>query len=109
MGDTRYTVQEFLDAAVKAYSDTEYEDEGYVDWDDFAWGNPTESDIGPIRTVENEGGEGQGDHAHLVFETVRSGQLFRIDGYYSSYEGTDWDYESLREVKAVTREVVFYE
>lgn len=46
--------------------------------------------IGEIEFVEDFGGEGMGDHAHVVFKVVSTGKLYKLDGYYSSWEGTDW-------------------
>lgn len=65
-----------------------------------------------LEFVESFGGEGMGDHAHVVYSVRPQNsddmQYFRIDGYYTSYDGTDWDGE-LYEVKLTTRTVTFYE
>src|SRR6266404_8450601 len=53
--------------------------------------------LGTVTLEEHFGGEGQGDHAHLVFrvhcltDTEEWLKYYQVDGYYSSYEGTDWD------------------
>lgn len=48
-----------------------------------------------LKKVHSEGGcEGGGDHAEIVFGIMYNGacvQHFRVTGYYSSYDGTDWD------------------
>ena len=56
--------------------------------------------IGDVEFVDDFGGEGMGDHAHVVFKVVSTGKLYKIDGYYSSWEGTDWESEAY-EVKPV--------
>ena len=68
---------------------------------------PVETPWGPAVSVEDFGGEGQGDHAHVV---VKLGdQYFKIDGYYSSWEGTDWSYDEWYEAKPVEKTVIEYE
>lgn len=65
-------------------------------WSELGWG------VGVIRlngqeytwtAVKDIGGEGQGDYAAVIFavETPEGRRLFRKEGYYSSYDGTDWD------------------
>lgn len=66
--------------------------------------------------VDNFGGEGKGDYAYTVWAVVpadstpkRKADLsvaeavvyLRMEGYYSSYNGTDWDYDSITTVKPV--------
>lgn len=48
--------------------------------------------IGEVKFIEDFGGEGQGDHAHVVFEIA--GKTYKIDGYYNSWEGTEWNEEA---------------
>jgi hypothetical protein len=76
------------------------------EWDEVG---TLETSLGTVEEVEQVGGEGQGEHAHVVLKTVSTGQLFRINGHYDSYNGTDWDYAKLYEVRAVTKTVVVYE
>ena len=51
------------------------------------------------------GEEGDSDVFMVVFLLVATGQLFRIDGYYCSWEGTSFDngefYEVEREAKVI--------
>lgn len=62
----------------------------------------------PITVIQDEsGGEGHGEEAWLVFSV--GDRIFRVDGSYYSYDGTHWDDDSFREVKAVTKAVTFYE
>ncbi|WP_190822010.1 hypothetical protein [Saccharopolyspora pogona] len=68
--------------------------------------------LGVVSVIETEGGgEGEGDHVHMVFRVVfddGSVRFFRIDGYYQSYDGTEIDGD-LFEVQPVERLVTFYE
>lgn len=63
--------------------------------------------------VDSKGGEGQGDYAMTVWavvpadaepvrqkdKTVAEAIVYlRLEGFYSSYNGTDWDTESIQEV-----------
>lgn len=62
----------------------------------------------PVEVMEDNGGsEGGGEAVHMVYKVCD--RLFRLDGSYYSYDGTTWDDDSFREVKAVERSVVFYE
>lgn len=77
------------------------------DWDEIG---TLETSLGTVEEVEQVGGgEGDGEHTHVVLKTVSTGQLFRINGHYYSYDGTNWDYSRLYEVRAVTKTVVVYE
>lgn len=77
----------------------------------FYHGVPTKvKDLGTVRVVQYEGGEGKGDEALMVFEITdgKTTRWFRKEGGYASYDGFDWDGE-FRETHPVTREVVFYD
>lgn len=53
-----------------------------------------------IKQVEMKGGEGQGEHTHVVYEVSHDGLSYFImmNGYYESYEGTDYSYAKAKEV-----------
>lgn len=88
------------------------DDEGSVEWNDIHYTNvgaKIDTPLGPVAIVETEGGsEGDGEHAHLVIQVERSGQFFRKDGWYQSYDGLYLDGE-LREVHETTKTVKVYE
>jgi len=90
------------------------EDEYYNAWSFWDYGANEVEDVpglGAVEVIDNVGGEGQGDHVHLVFKvTSPKGGVrhFKIDGYYSSYEGTDWD-GVLYEVEPREKTVTVYE
>lgn len=48
------------------------------------------------KLVESFGGEGKGEDCWFIFSIGE--QFFRINGYYSSWDGTDWTEGSLEEV-----------
>lgn len=90
----------------------QYVDRGYASIESPDWGElygGIDTSLGEVKLVEEVGGEGEGEHTHVVVQTVATGQYFRINGYYSSYDGTDWDDSDLYEVKKVERLVTFYE
>ena len=68
---------------------------------------------GTIEGVMTEGGEGQGDQYVVVLKVVTvdgDDQFFRIDGYYSSYDGVDFSYSSgLYEVAPKSKTITVYE
>lgn len=78
------------------YSQKYYEEE--TNWYWWAWetgGEPTPIEgLGNVTTVEQFGGEGQGDRAWVVVKvefpdgTVR---YFKKDGYHASHDGTYFD------------------
>lgn len=62
------------------------------------------------KSEENIGGEGQGDYAAVIFsiETDEGKRYFRQSGYYSSYEGTDWDDGAFEEVEPYEKKSIDY-
>lgn len=84
-------------------------------WHSF-WGEEvTELDVedfGHIEVVETTGGEGQGDHAHIVFKLTDvdgNESFYKVDGYYSSYDGVDWDGSDLYSVTPREKTITVYE
>jgi hypothetical protein len=59
-----------------------------------------------VTLVDQEGGEGQGEHIWFVIKI--GDQLFRKEGYYTSHYGTDWD-GPFSEVEPVQKLVTVYE
>lgn len=62
---------------------------------------------GPAYIEEDFGGEGQGETRYVVFSV--DGQFFRVDGYYASWDGTNWESASPYEVEAKEVTVIKYE
>lgn len=75
-------------------------------WDEFTWEARNGMEVpgvGTVTIIERFGGEGQGDEAWVVFEV--NGRMYKKEGYYASFHGTDWDgdlYEVEQYEKTVT-------
>lgn len=61
---------------------------------------------GPAYMLENFGGEGQGDTRYVVFEV--DGTIYRMDGYYASWDGDNWGGTEPYEVEPVEVSVTEY-
>ena len=65
----------------------------------------------PIELVHAEGGHsGDGEYAERVFEHDNNGEKIyvKITGFYSSYDGTDWD-SDLKQVSPLKKTITVYE
>ncbi len=62
---------------------------------------------GPAYTVEDFGGEGQGETRYVIFQVGE--QFFEVDGYYASWDGTTWEDTTPFEVAATPVTVIQYE
>ncbi len=87
--------------------------EKYNEWSWGDWFDASEENVtglGTVKVVETFGGEGLGDSAHMVFEVVAGEHqgFYRLNGYYSSYQGFDWD-GRLHKVEAVQKTITVYE
>ncbi|UDL16814.1 hypothetical protein SEA_ATUIN_148 [Arthrobacter phage Atuin] len=63
---------------------------------------------GALKRVAQHGGEGEGDTYYYVFSIGE--QLFRVDGYYASWDGVSYDDSlyAIHEVEAVPTTVIKY-
>jgi hypothetical protein len=52
-----------------------------------------------------DGGEDR--YQGRVFKELSTGKLYKVSGYYSSWDGTQWD--DVEEVEAVEKKVIVYE
>lgn len=83
---------------------------------EFSWSEAEDSVghvydvLGGVEVIQSDpGGEGHGENIHVVVRVNETGQLFRIDGCYSSYgDGSVYD-DYLRSVNAYERTVIVYE
>jgi hypothetical protein len=86
-------------------------------WHEYHWGHSDEFVVpgidGTVAVVESEGGgEGSGEHMHIVFRvSTTDGEefYFKIDGYYASFDGASWDGSELYEVTPRQKTITVYE
>lgn len=62
---------------------------------------------GEARIVQDFGGEGQGDQRYVVFSV--GDKFYRVDGYYASWDGSNWDDPTPYEVTPKEVTVIEYE
>jgi hypothetical protein len=73
----------------------------------FDWATTPVLESGPAYLVEDiGGGEGEGDERWVVFSV--GDNLYRVSGYYSSWDGTTWEDTTPREVEAYEVSVTRY-
>lgn len=92
-----------------------YDDDGVSYFEEIAddlsedlYGTGIEVDGLHLTLVEQFGGEGEGDEYFVVFTIQETGQFFRFDGYYSSFDGTNWEDTALREVQKTAKTITVY-
>ena len=108
--ETTYT---YGDGNGNTYTEEEEGCEGWNELEEYLYGGDREEieGIGIVRLVEQVGGEGQGDHQHLVIGVIFPGEtvehLFKKDGHYSSYADSSYD-KALYEVAQVQETVFVY-
>lgn len=108
-----FSAQQVQDALRSYVDENGYEVSSWHDWD-YEITEAELEGIGHVKVIDNVGGEGEGDHRHLVFQlTPTDGneevQYFKLDGYYSSYAGTEWDDSDLYEVRPKQKTITVYE
>lgn len=57
-----------------------------------------ENAVGEWEEVDSYGGEDQGSDYFIVVRFIEHNVYMRLDGYYRSYEGTNWSHSSFQEV-----------
>lgn len=66
-------------------------------------------EVGKFKVVDQYGCEGRGDDYWIVVKFLDHDVLIRIDGFYSSYHGTDWDNDNIKVVQAKEKTITVYE
>lgn len=80
-----------------------------IDVYEFAYGDfDSPADVGEWEEVKHYGGEGQGDTWYSVKYFKDHDVYIRTDGFYSSYNGTDFDEGFGREVKPAEKTITVY-
>jgi hypothetical protein len=54
---------------------------------------------GTAKFIKQKGGEGEGEKYYIIFSVGDA--TFKVDGYYSSWEGANWDSAEVIEVEPV--------
>jgi hypothetical protein len=69
------------------------------------------SEIGKVEEVDSYGGEDMGSEWYSVQYFEKHGVYLKVEGYYQSYSGTDFEdwNSSVSEVKPVEKVVTVYE
>jgi hypothetical protein len=85
------------------------EDNGGID--DYAYGyfNKEALALGKIEDVDSYGGEGQGERWWVTRHFVDHDVYIKTRGFYSSYNGTDFDYGIGEVVKPVQKTITVFE
>ena len=93
-------ILEVLKSKIDSVSDFAYEDY-----------NVEELGIGEIEEIDQQGGEGEGDHWQSVKFFKNHNIYIKVVGFYTSHEGTDFysGWDCCSQVVPVERKVVFYE
>ena len=77
------------------------------------WYNPNfmHPELGFFKEVDSYGGEGQGETWYTVLHFVEHDVYIRIDGFYTSFNGTDFyeGWESCSNVQPITKTITVYE
>ena len=76
---------------------------------DFAHDDFDHKPFGEITTVNRRGGEGKGEDWNVVKQFVDHDVYISLDGYYTSYDGTDFDGFELEEVFPKEKTITVYE
>lgn len=112
MATAKKITQDILDW----YSKQSSEEESYFGdaWSEFReeieWNSSEEGvqlDSGKATLVERFGGEGKGEEYWIIFKVGE--ETFKVDGYYSSWDGVNWDDSEVYKVKPVEVTVIQYE
>jgi len=94
----------FRENPIRNSGDDIYQDLG----EELAWG-PARKDglelpnVGLLEFVDSYGGEGQGDQYWMIFKL--GDQLFKLDGWYASFDGGYYERILEVEAKEVTKTV----
>lgn len=88
-----------------------FEEEGNDGIAAYAWGDFDEDalGLGEVKEVDQYGGEGEGERWWSTKHFVDHDVYIKTRGYYSSYNGTDFDYGYGEEVKPVQKTITVFE
>lgn len=94
------TAKEILEIAEKNLSIEDFA-EGYYD--------PEEYGFGKVETVDSYGGEDRSSTYYTVRHFIDHNVYIKTEGYYSSYNGVDWDFGHGQEVLPKRKTIIVYD
>jgi hypothetical protein len=97
------TAQEILEKLPEIFEDVSefaYEED---------WTDDDNTGIGDFKEITQYGGEGKGEEWYSIKYFPKHDIYIRVDGFYTSYNGTDFEEGWGQEVKPVTKTVTVYE
>lgn len=62
---------------------------------------------GPAKFLKKFGGEGKGEEYWVIFKV--GDELFKVDGYYASWDGISWDDAEIYKVAPVEVTIIEYQ
>ena len=95
----KLTAEQILEVVADKLSENEFGDQDF-DFDSL--------ELGEIKVVDEYGGEGQGDEYWVVYHFVEHDIYIRVDGWYSSYEGSEFE-DYGYEVRPTEKTITVYE
>lgn len=87
----------------------DYEAHKELDWKEREVECLKQLGLGEIKEVDSYGGEGQGETWYVVNHFVDHDVYIRTDGFYSSYNGTDFDEGFGSEVRPISKTITVFE
>jgi hypothetical protein len=67
------------------------------------------ADVGPVATVARKGGTGQGEEWYSVAYFEEHDVYIKVDAFYTSYSGADFDDAEFKEVRPQQKTITVYE
>jgi hypothetical protein len=90
--DTKLTFKEIVDIMTKMEIDVQHFANEDFDYEEL------EKEVGKWDEVDHYGGSDCGSEWYSVYHFADHDVYLRVEGYYSSYEGTNFDGEDFQEV-----------
>jgi hypothetical protein len=97
--------QEIVEVLEKLTSKNSFSD----DYDEDDSMEKVISTVGPCPVVDQKGGEGKGESWYIIRHFTDHNVFIRLNGYYSSYSGVDFDGYDYVEVKPKVKTITVYE
>lgn len=101
-----------IENEIKAFTKQEYFEDAWPNFLDEldAWNSEPSSlalPSGQAKFFKRYGGEGKGEEYWVIFSV--EDELFKVDGYYSSWDGSSWDEAEIYKVEPVEVTIIEYQ